>query len=319
MKILGAVVLVLFSGTSAVAQVAVGVAEWMHPVAVGMEESGSTGRPIEQFGVLNRDEQISTDGSGAIDVIFERGSRLLVGPSCELVLDESYYDPRLDDVVSFDVYTQTVCVVRGGAGAETLELETPLAKVVIKDVSATIAYYRTGDTASDTQQGSTDNLPSRSAVIKDMAAIGNLGPSRSAVIQAMAAIGNLGTERLVVYLDRGLSEGGFVEVSANGRTSVLRRPGFVVRAAPAIGVLSPERGDPVELGALSASLEAAGPTLADPGRFDDRRVEVSFGELHQLIEMLGTVGLGNIPACAATAFCDAQPTQFNGFISLTFP
>lgn len=302
MKMIVALTLLFLASVPAAAQVAVGVAEWTHPEAIGTDEAGNVGRPISQFGTLNRDEQIRTDPVGAIDIIFERGSRLLVGPSCELVLDESYYDPRLDDVVSFDIYSQTVCVVRGGAGAETLELETPLAKVVIKDVSATIAYFGQGETASNTQPDPSGNLPSRNATLK-----------------AGLVTGDRETERLVVYLDRGLGEGGFVEVSANGRTSVLRRPGFAVRVASGVGVLTPERGNPVELGALSAELESAGPTLKDPGSFNDRVAELTFGELHRLIEMPGTIGSGNTPACAATAFCDAKPTQFGGFISLTFP
>lgn len=285
------------------AQVEVGVAEWTHPSAFGTDQNDEVKRPIVQFGALKRDERIRTDERGAVDIVFERGSRLLVGPRCELVLDETYYDARLDNVVSFDMYSQTVCIVRGGADAETVELRTPLANVVIKDVSATIVYFGANENGAKASLGS-----------PPVQTPGSVGDTLLA-----SAFGRLQGERLVVYLNHGLGKNGFVEVSGNSRKSVLRRPGFVIRAGAAVGVLPPERGNPLELGTISAAIEEAGSEPTDADRFDDRETQLSFAELEQVIQRQAASGIGRNLGCAISAYCDAAPTAFGGGLSLTFP
>lgn len=118
----------------------IGVAEWVHPPAWGTPPGVAQRDAIVQFRAMTQDELVQTDPKGASNFQFDLGSELLVGPLCEVVLDETYFDPNIDAVVALGTSTRTVCVIRASAEGEALVIRTPSGTATITRSAATVAY-----------------------------------------------------------------------------------------------------------------------------------------------------------------------------------
>ncbi|MEM6623625.1 MAG: hypothetical protein AAF674_15455 [Pseudomonadota bacterium] len=277
------------------AQQTIAVSEWVHPNAWQTPPSSATRATLDTFVALERDVSLGTDGRGAIDILFERGSRMLVGPACALVLDETLYDPRLDDVVSFEVNSDTVCVVRTGAGGETLVLETPIAIVTIEQASASISYLSSAQAA----------LPA-----------GPLSQAGPGTVQLTKSPGD--PARLVVVFNGGLGVGqGSVTVEAkdNGRTAVLYRPGFSVRYLPGDGLSEPELAQPED----AQRIEAANIATDATARTASLVAAPTFAEVDRAIAERRDLGAPLAGACASGDFCDAATAGTDFGAAATFP
>lgn len=269
----------------AFAQVEIGASEWVSPTAWGTAP-GLDRQELQPFAGIVEDERIETESRAAADFVFQNGSRVLVGPECQVVLDEAFYDPELDEVASMDIYADTVCVVHAGAGGETLSFETPVAVVTIKEASATVVYL-----GAQAEAGSTRTLH----------ASGPRTPPRGL--------------DLAVFFESGLQPGGdsFVEVrGTTGEVALLRRPGFMVIHATPGGLGTPEQSDPALLGRTMARLTGTGrPTAPLP---IDLATAPSLSEVYTTIE--GPAGPG-VPfqPCAVSSFCDAETVILNPIYS----
>lgn len=134
----------LLLAVSAQAQETAGFAEWVRPSAWGTPPAAAARQELAPGREVVRDERVETAPRGASDLLFLLGSRLLVGPECEITLDQSYYDPELEEIAEVGLYSDTVCVVRADAGGEALVLGTPIATVTIDRTSATVVYAPLG-------------------------------------------------------------------------------------------------------------------------------------------------------------------------------
>jgi hypothetical protein len=141
---LAAAVATLCQPLAAHAQAPVGYAEWILPETRGLPPGSETDRALATASPVVRDEKVNTAPRAAGDFVLERSARLLVGPDCEVTLSETLYDPRLDEVASLDLYSRLVCVVRTGESGGTIVIETPLATIVVREASATIAHAGEG-------------------------------------------------------------------------------------------------------------------------------------------------------------------------------
>ncbi len=276
----------LGAGSTASGQVEIGVSEWISPTAWGTVP-GADRQQIQQFAGVVEDERIETDVRGAADFVFENGSRFLVGPDCEVVLDETFYDPALDHVARMDVYADTVCVVRAGAGGETLIFVTPVATVTISEASASLVY-----SGADADAGA------------------------SATLHLAASPGTLpsGVD-LAVFFEAGLApEGkGVVEIrDENGETAILRRPGFMVVHATPGGLGEPERTDPVLLGRAMSRVTGIG--LASAPMRPGLATAPSPVEVYTVLEGPERPGVTFEP-CAVSDFCDAETVVLNPIYS----
>lgn len=266
-------ILAIMSAVAAAADAAaqgVGVSEWVNPNAWRAPAAAASRDPLQAGLRVNEDDTVQTDPRGASDFVFDLGSRLLIGPLCEVVLDETYYDPRLDDVVGFDMYAQTVCVVRAAAAGETIVLRTPVATVTISGLQATIVY---ANPASRAAPGGTGSLAFKM--------LGGKNVQLAAVLDA--GIGGAGSVEVVS--DR--PGGGRSEMSRPGSMILISSDGSVSGPLPVTTELLVAVADTLDgLAGIFGDVPPWAPSpneaLREERRFFDRQIDV----------------------CTLTSFCD---------------
>jgi hypothetical protein len=200
----------------------IGWSDWVNPTTWGRPPGSAQRDVIEPFREMSRDEQVETSRRGAGDFVFNLGARLLVGPRCRVRLGKTFYDPLLDEVTDADVYTETTCVARGGAGSAPLVLRTQIATVTIRAADSVISYAIANDDAG--------------ASLYDVA-------------------------DFIVALERVRGRGGRIDVAANdgsGRSWTILRPGFLILKKQPGDFTGPIPASPALLAAMLARLEGLG-------------------------------------------------------------
>lgn len=207
----------------------VGRTEWTNPDASG-RPPGNAARPLVPRTRIVEREAVSTSDRGAADFFFVNRSRLLVGPSCRVVLDGRFYDAELDtEVKAFTLGTLMRCITKAenvlaDEPKDRITVATPRGTIVIAGAVATIAL-----SADDAASG----LPLR-------------GNPVSAPLQVTVSA---------------LRPGGFVSLTGadgqTGNSGVIRRPGFVLWVDEFGEVRGPDRETPQKAAQLRAPLTDA--------------------------------------------------------------
>ncbi|MDW3223949.1 MAG: hypothetical protein R8G34_13860 [Paracoccaceae bacterium] len=207
--------------------VPIGRTEWTNPNVSGRPPGNNTARVLAPRIRIVEREAVNTSDRGAADFFFVNQSRLLVGPSCRVVLDGRFYDAELDtEVKEFSLGTALRCITKAenilaDNPQDQIFISTPRGKIVIAGAVATIALA-----ADDKASG----LPKR-------------GNPVSAPLQVTVTA---------------VKAGGFVSLTGPnggaGNTEVIRRSGFVLWVDEFGAVRGPDRETPEKAAQLRAPL-----------------------------------------------------------------
>jgi hypothetical protein len=207
----------------------VGRTEWTNPDVSGRPPGNAERRLAPRTRIVER-EAVNTSDRGAADFFFVNQSRLLVGPSCQVVLDGRFYDAELDtEVKEFSLGTLMRCITKAENvlavdPSDQITVATPRGTIVISGAVATIAL-----SADDEASG----LPQR-------------GNPVSAPLQVTVSA---------------VRAGGFVSLTGAdgqpGNSGVIRRPGFVLWTDEFGVVRGPDRETPEKAAQLRAPLTEA--------------------------------------------------------------
>lgn len=210
--------------------VPIGRTEWTNPDANGRPPGARKTHVLAPRTRIVEREAVTTSERGAADFFFVNQSRLLVGPSCRVVLDGRFYDPELDtEVKEFSLGTLLRCITKAenilpDSPKDQITLITPRGRIVIAGAVATIAL--SADDAAD-------GLPKR-------------GNPVSAPLQVTVSA---------------VKPGGFVSLrgpdGAASNREVIRRPGFVLWVDQFGEVHGPDRETPQKAAQLRAPLSNA--------------------------------------------------------------
>jgi hypothetical protein len=205
----------------------IGRTEWTNPDVSGQAPGSRTARVLAPRIRIVEREAVNTSDRGAADFFFVNQSRLLVGPSCRVVLDGRFYDAELDtEVKEFSLETLLRCITKAenilaDAPKDQISIKTPRGRIVIVGAVATIAL------AADDAAG---GLPQR-------------GNPVSAPLQVSVTA---------------VRPGGSVSLSGPGggagNRGVIRRPGFVLWVDQFGEVRGPDRETTEKAAQLRAPL-----------------------------------------------------------------
>lgn len=205
----------------------IGRTEWTNPNVSGRPPGGNSARILAPRIRIVEREAVNTSDRGAADFFFVNQSRLLVGPSCRVVLDGRFYDAELDtEVKEFSLGTLLRCITKAenilaDDPSDQISIDTPRGTIVIAGAVATIALA-----ADDKASG----LPKR-------------GNPVSAPLQVTVTA---------------VKPGGFVSLTGPrggaGNTEVIRRSGFVLWTDEFGEVRGPDRETPEKVAQLRAPL-----------------------------------------------------------------
>ncbi|MFK7867750.1 MAG: hypothetical protein AB8B58_00770 [Roseobacter sp.] len=207
----------------------IGRTEWTNPDVSG-SPPGSRSRLLAPRVRIVEREAVNTSAQGAADFFFVNQSRLLVGPSCRVVLDGRFYDAELDtEVKEFSLDTLLRCITKAenilaDSPKDQIVLDTPRGRITIAGAIATVAL---------SEDDAAGGLPKR-------------GNPVSAPLQVTVSA---------------VQAGGFVSLSGPGgqgsTTAVVRRAGFVLWVDQFGTINGPDRETSQKAAQLRAPLVAA--------------------------------------------------------------